>query len=230
MSKLEKLEVENIQTYEIKPWDKNPRKNETAIGAVAESIEAFGFNQPILIDQNNRIAAGHTRWEAAKLLNLYSVPCVRRTMSEAEFIAYNIADNKTGEIAGWDKKELGECLHILDSLDCLDVPGFTNTEIDKLFGVQNVTESSTAASANFGAGEHVTEVKDTEADVESRSKVLKLTYSSKQYRRVDSKLKAIMKEHKLDTIADALIKALEGFSELQKVIKKKGPVKVESPK
>lgn len=217
-------DLEYINVYDLKPYDKNPRKNEKAIAAVAESIEHFGFNQPILIDQNNRIAAGHTRWEAAKLLNMASVPCVRRTMTEAEFIAYNIADNKTGELASWDKKMLGECMKVLDELDALDVPGFTDAEIDKLFGVDNITESSTAVAADFGEGQKVTEEKSPED--ESLTKVLKLTFASKEYRSVHSKLKAIQKEHNLDTMADAFIKALEGFKELPKTVKKKGPVKV----
>ncbi|MBE9542544.1 MAG: ParB N-terminal domain-containing protein [Proteobacteria bacterium] len=224
MSKKESLKIENVGVYDVKPWENNPRNNAKAITAVAESIESFGFNQPILIDQNNRIAAGHTRWEAAKLLNMMSIPCVRRTMTEAEFIAYNLADNKTGELASWDKKSLGECLNILDSLDSLEVPGFSDSELDKLFGNNNITESATAATGDFGEGQKVSEEK--EADDESRVKNIKFTFSPKQYRSVQSKLKAIQKESNLDTMADALIKALEGFNEQQKVIKKAGPIKV----
>lgn len=231
MSKFDKLQIENLPIYDIKPYDKNPRNNEKAITAVAESIESFGFNQPILIDQHNRIAAGHTRWEAAKLLNMMGVPCVRRTMTEAEFIAYNLADNKTGEIATWDKKSLGECLHILDDLNSLDVPGFSDSEIDKLFGVQNTTESSTVEYIDIEDEQHISEsgqhvTVETVADDRARIKILKLNFAAKQYRSVNSKLKAIMKEHELDTMADAFIKALEGFGELQKTIRKKGPVKV----
>lgn len=224
MKKSAHLKIEQITIFDVIPWEDNPRKNAKAIEAVAASIEEFGFNQPILIDQNNRIAAGHTRWEAAKLLNMPSIPCVRREMTEAEFIAYNIADNKTGEIAGWDKKQLAECMHVLDELDALDVPGFSDNEIDKLFGLNNTTESSSAQSGDFGEGNQVSEEKD--ADDDSRVKHLKLTFSPKEYRKVNSKLKAIMKEGDLDTLADAFIKALEGFQEQQKVIKKKGPVLV----
>ena len=224
MRKSAHLTIEQITTFDVIPWEDNPRRNAKAIEAVAASIEEFGFNQPILIDQNNRIAAGHTRWEAAKLLNMPSIPCVRREMTEAEFIAYNIADNKTGEIAGWDKKQLAECMHVLDELDALVIPGFSDNEIDKLFGLNNTTESSSAQSGDFGEGNQVSEEKD--ADDDSRVKHLKLTFSPKEYRKVNSKLKAIMKEGDLDTLADAFIKALEGFQEQQKVIKKKGPVLV----
>lgn len=224
MNKTEHLKIEQIQVYELVPYDKNPRINEKAITAVAESIEKWGFNQPILIDQDNRIAAGHTRWEAAKLLNMMSIPCVRRSMTEAEFIGYNLADNKTGELATWDKKELAECMRVLDDLSALEIPGFSDAEIDKLFGLNGNAESTTAAAADFGAGEHVSEEKDP--DDEARIKTLKLNFASKQYREVNGKLKAIMKTHKLDTMADALIKALEGFQAAPTTVIKRAPVKV----
>jgi len=218
----ERFDLEYINVYELVPYDKNPRKNAGAIEAVAQSISEYGFNQPIFIDQNNRIAAGHTRWEAAKLLNMVTVPCVRRDMTEAEFIAYNLADNKTGELAKWDKELVAECLHILDDIASIDVPGFTDKEIDDLFGVSHITESSTPQSGDFGEGKKVTEAQDDEA----RVKTLKFNFSSKEHRIVDSKLKAIQKEHNLDSLAEALIKALEPYKGLPKTVKKKGPVKV----
>jgi site-specific DNA-methyltransferase (adenine-specific) len=88
---------------EIKPYANNPRKNEAAVGPVAESIRKFGFQQPIVLDKGGVIVAGDTRYKAAKLLGLMEAPCVvADDLSEEEAQAYRLADNKTGEIAEWD--------------------------------------------------------------------------------------------------------------------------------
>ncbi len=60
------MEVVRIAPGKLKPWDKNPRKNDPAVEAVAKSIRDFGFNVPILCDRDHTIIAGHTRWKAAK--------------------------------------------------------------------------------------------------------------------------------------------------------------------
>jgi ParB-like chromosome segregation protein Spo0J len=60
------VKIQQVLIDELKPWDKNPRRNDTAVDAVATSIQAFGFNVPILYDQHMMIVAGHVRWNAAK--------------------------------------------------------------------------------------------------------------------------------------------------------------------
>ena len=92
---------------ELLAYDNNPRLNEEAVDAVANSIKAFGFRNPILIDSNNVIIAGHTRLLASKKLNLEYVPCiVIDDLSEDEVKALRLADNKTAEIAKWDMGKL----------------------------------------------------------------------------------------------------------------------------
>lgn len=82
----------------IHPYENNPRNNAAAVDLVARSIKDFGFRVPILIDQNDIIIAGHTRYEAAKKLGLKEVPCVKVTdLTDAQIRAYRIADNKTAE-------------------------------------------------------------------------------------------------------------------------------------
>ena len=88
---------------EIKPYEKNPRKNEEAVKYVAESIKQFGFKVPIVIDKDGIIVAGHTRYKAAKKLNLKEVPCiVADDLTEEQVKAFRLADNKVAEKAEWD--------------------------------------------------------------------------------------------------------------------------------
>src|SRR5688572_17760283 len=87
----------------LQPWKRNARTHsKKQIRQIAASIERFGFTNPVLIDADNTILAGHGRVEAAKLLGLAEVPCLRiETMSAAEKRAYVIADNKLALNGGW---------------------------------------------------------------------------------------------------------------------------------
>lgn len=102
---------------ELVPYEKNPRKiPEEAINAVAESIKEFGFKNPILIDKNNVIIAGHTRRLASLKLGLEEVPCVVvDDLSPQQIKALRLADNKTNELAEWNIGELD--LELADLLD-----------------------------------------------------------------------------------------------------------------
>lgn len=93
------LRVQEIETSKLKPWAENPRLNDHAVDSVAKSIEAFGFNVPILCDQNMTIIAGHTRWKAARKLGMHIVPVIVLSMTEGQRRAYSIADNKLSELA-----------------------------------------------------------------------------------------------------------------------------------
>lgn len=108
--------IKNID--EIIPYINNPRDNEPAVDAVASSIKNFGFNQPIAIDSKNEIIAGHTRYKAAKKLDLKEVPCVIiDDLTDEEVRAYRLADNKVAEKAIWNKELLAEELSGLGNLD-----------------------------------------------------------------------------------------------------------------
>ena len=88
---------------EIKPYKNNPRKNDEAVKFVANSIKKFNFQNPIIIDKNNVIVAGHTRYKACKQLGINEVPCIiADDLSEEQIKAFRLADNKVGEIAEWD--------------------------------------------------------------------------------------------------------------------------------
>ena len=129
------------------------------IRQIAASIRTFGFNNPIIIDKNAKIVAGHGRWEAAKLAGMDSVPTILlENLTEDQIRAYILADNRLAELAGWDKSILAIELQHLINLDDLDVTvtGFDVPEIDMILGeagpesdkddVFDVDETATAVS------------------------------------------------------------------------------------
>lgn len=95
------ITVKNIE--ELIPYDKNPRKNDNAVQFVAKSIKEFGFKVPIVIDKNNVIVAGHTRYKAAQELGINEVPCiVADDLTDEQVKAFRLADNKVSEMSVWD--------------------------------------------------------------------------------------------------------------------------------
>lgn len=113
---------------ELIPYEKNPRKNDQSIDKAANSIKEFGFKVPIVVDKNNIIVCGHTRYKAAKKLKLAVVPCVvADDLTEEQIKAYRLADNKVGEDSEWDIDLLGEELDGIFDIDMSDL-GFDLTE------------------------------------------------------------------------------------------------------
>ena len=97
------------------PYENNPRKNENAIPYVAESIRRYGFKNPIIIDKDGVIVAGHTRYLASIKLGLDTVPCiVADDLTEEQIKEFRLVDNKTSEFAGWDFDMLADELQELD--------------------------------------------------------------------------------------------------------------------
>jgi len=131
------LKVQQIEPSKLKPWEDNPRINDEAVDAVVKSIKSFGFNVPILCDQQFTIIAGHTRWKAAKKIGMTSVPVIMLELSEAQRDAFAIADNKTGEVANWDYPGLRK---ILERLKCkkINLPslGYSQSELQALLTQQ----------------------------------------------------------------------------------------------
>lgn len=117
------MEIREFGIDEIKPYEKNPRKNEDSVKFVANSIKEFGFKVPIVIDADKVIVAGHTRWKAAKLLGLEKVPCIMADdLSPAQIKAFRLADNKVGEFSQWDMDLLGD--ELKDLGDVFDMGDF----------------------------------------------------------------------------------------------------------
>lgn len=131
------LEIAYVSPDQLKPWAKNARTHsKKQIRQLAASITEFGFTNPILIDNDNTVLAGHGRLAAAMLLSMRSVPCVRlETMTPAQKRAYVIADNKLALNAGWDEDLLAEELKGLLADDGgfdISVTGFSIAEVDAL--------------------------------------------------------------------------------------------------
>ena len=123
----------------LRPRATNPRTHtKRQIRQIADSIERFGFTNPVLIDRAGGIVAGHGRVEAAKLLGIEKVPTIRLDdLTEAEVRAYVIADNRLAELAGWDREMLGNEFQGLLELDIeldLTITGFEMPDIDIMIG------------------------------------------------------------------------------------------------
>lgn len=112
------MKVENWELSKVIPYENNPRENDEAAEYVANSIKEFGFQQPIVVDKNGIIIAGHTRWKAAQQLGLSEVPVVvADELSQNQIDAYRLADNKVSEYSDWDIEKLNFELENIDWLD-----------------------------------------------------------------------------------------------------------------
>ena len=96
------LQIQELPITELKPYENNPRNNDNAVASVANSIKTFGFKVPIIVDKNNVIVCGHTRYRAAQKLKLDSVPCIVADLTPEKIKAFRLADNKVAELASWD--------------------------------------------------------------------------------------------------------------------------------
>jgi DNA modification methylase len=138
--------LEHINPHELKPYERNARTHSPEqIQQLIKSIEHFKFTNPVLIDENNGVLAGHGRIVAAQSIGMKTVPCVRLThLSEVDKRAYILADNQLATKAGWDddllRYELGELKEL--NFD-LDLTGFSFDEIEALVFNDGDTEGLT---------------------------------------------------------------------------------------
>lgn len=122
------MKITDRRLDSIEPYENNPRRNDEAVEYVADSLREFGWKQPIVIDRNGVIIAGHTRYKAAKLLGLETAPClIADDLTEDQVRAYRIADNKVSDFAVWDNKLL------LEELELIPDDLFTGFDVSELF-------------------------------------------------------------------------------------------------
>lgn len=113
------MELQTLKIKDIHPYERNARKNDQAVDAVAKSIEQCSYVAPIVVDENHVILAGHTRWKAMKRLGRTECECIIKSgLTEEQKRKYRLLDNKTGELADWDYDRLEQ------ELDGLDFGGF----------------------------------------------------------------------------------------------------------
>ncbi|MGB9419054.1 MAG: site-specific DNA-methyltransferase [Acidobacteriaceae bacterium] len=141
------LEVTYLRTTSLKPDPRNPRvHSDKQIRQIAQSIESFGFNVPLLIDDEQKVIAGHGRLLAARKMGWDTVPAIKLShLTESQRMAFLIADNRLTENSSWDERMLGEQLKILSELNLdfdLEAIGFEVPEIDLLIdGLNTVPEA-----------------------------------------------------------------------------------------
>ena len=150
------MDVEIRSIDSIRPYERNPRRNEAAVEAVARSIREYGFRQPIVVDAEGVIVVGHARWKAAKALGLAQVPVhVAAGLTPEQCRAYRIADNQTASIAEWDPERLPVELAALRGLGVdLDALGFDERELAEILapaGTAGLTDPDDVPAPPDGA-------------------------------------------------------------------------------
>lgn len=128
------MEIKQLKLEDLVPYINNPRK-EQAVDKVASSIKEFGWQQPIVVDENNVIIVGHTRYQAAKKLKLKTVPVqIAKGLTDAQTKAYRLADNKLNENALWDLDMLSFEIDALKEIGFTDFEnlGFSTDDLDDI--------------------------------------------------------------------------------------------------
>lgn len=129
-------EMKKVKIKDLKPYENNAKiHSDYQIGLLVKSIEEFGFINPVLIDEDNNVLAGHGRIEAAKRLKIKELPAITiEGMTEIEKQAYILADNRLSELAMWDNRIIAQELKDLEESDFdTDVTGFSVEDIDFSF-------------------------------------------------------------------------------------------------
>ena len=129
---MNEMNIEWVDIGTIKPYTNNSKKHsKRQIEKIAKSIQKFGWKQNLVIDGNNVLVVGHGRYEAAKLLNLDSVPCVRTDdLTEDEIKAYRIIDNRISSDEYDESLELSEIMDINIDMSEFDIDTFDMGEIE----------------------------------------------------------------------------------------------------
>lgn len=138
------MKIETVKTDKLIPYAKNSRTHDDAqVAQIAGSIREFGFNNPILIGDNDDIIAGHGRLEAARKLGLKEVPCIRLGhMTETQKRAFVIADNRIAMNAGWDEEMLKlELADLKETEIDLEMLGFSMEDLENVGMQESISES-----------------------------------------------------------------------------------------
>jgi len=130
------IKIKKVKLNEIKPYWRNPRINDQAIEIVKESIKKYGYNQPIVVDKDNVIVVGHTRYYALKELGFDEVEVFETDLDKKKCQEYRIADNKTHEYSFWNYEELKNELKTLENLE--DISVFFKNDIQLIEEIKNI--------------------------------------------------------------------------------------------
>ncbi len=199
------MEIKQIKIEKIFPYDQNPRDNSAAVEKVAESIKEFGWQQPIVVDEEKIILAGHTRHLAAMSMGLKEVPVlIASGLSEAQKKAYRIVDNKTSELAEWDKELLKSEFLALQELDFdLNLTGFDLDEIARMSG-----EDLLQFAEELDEIDDSLQFDELESENRSHVKMLQLYLDMETEPKFRQMCVKIQEKHGIDNLTDAVYMAV----------------------
>lgn len=214
---------------DIKPYDRNPRIiPQAAVDSVARSIQAFGFRQPIVVDGNGVILAGHTRYKAAQQLGMTEVPVVWQTdITDIQARGYRIADNKVAELSAWDRDALDAEVRDLADLGDLDIGaiGLADWELERILREDDSGDRlpDEVPPSSYSASKQITQEKTEPLSgastpaaytpVKLNDLVISIAYSENERAELSQLLRIDeSKLHKLKTISFDRLKILWGES------------------
>ena len=193
-----------IEIEKIIPYARNPRKNQD-IDKVAASIKEFGFQQPVVLDKENIIIVGHTRFLAAKKLGMKQVPCIiADKLSDQQVKAYRIADNRVAEESKWDNELLN--LELIDlQKDNIDLEnlGFEQEELNKIFNEKDTLFVSPEQSNIDINQEHI------EDFIPSQVRMVQLFLNSDSEPKFKEMANSLQDRYNTDNLTDTVFKAIE---------------------
>lgn len=199
------MQVHEMEIDKVVPYDQNPRDNSSAVEKVADSIREFGWQQPIVIDEDKVILAGHTRHLAALSMGLDVVPVlVANGLTEAQKKAYRIVDNKTSELAQWDKELLKSEFLSLQELDFdLNLTGFGLEEIARMSG-----EDLLQFDEELDEIDEAQDFGELETENKNHVKMLMLYLNTETEPKFKQMCVKIQEKHGMDNLTDAVYMAV----------------------
>lgn len=197
------MKLEEIDINLIKPYKNNPREIPIeSVKKVADSIKEFGNNQPIVVDNDNIIVVGHTRWKALKQLGRSKAYIVKKSFTENEAMAYRIMDNRSGEGSKWEKELLKNELNILRDKDFnLDLTGLNFDEIEKFTDTSPIFEPTNDIIADINT-------EDITAPI-STVKMVQLFFNDETEKKFRAMVKELQSEYNKDNITDTVFAIVE---------------------
>jgi hypothetical protein len=189
------MEIQEINIDEIKPYKNNPREiSNEAVEKVVKSIKVFGYNQPIVVDNDNVIVVGHTRWKALKKLGKEKVFIIKKNFTKNNAVAYRIMDNRANEESKWQNKLLKEELNLLqDENFDLDLTGFDETELDQFFLPKDEENK----------------IGDIDLDIAQNDvKMIQIFFNPEQETSFKEAIEKLYEKYKVDNISDAVLQAV----------------------
>ena len=167
------MNVIEIPVTQLKPYEKNARYNENAVSKVAESIRQFGFKNPIIVDKDMSVIAGHTRLASAKQLGLKKVPCIiADDLTPRQVKAFRLVDNRTSEFASWNYDLLQSELETLDiDLSDFEFPDLTYEDTLSAEELESILDDDTDPTSEYGKDDDEEETDSKDFSHEDEYKV-----------------------------------------------------------